>query len=237
MNCFITKLKGSVTDDSLPKLEELRYLIKKTGDVRNIILCDGVDSNKTVTSTVSGNNYFTNHDGTVNYGNSLTRGVTRDVNRYFKSLEDGYYIVSPKYNIGRIQIKNYKDTEIDISDFSYCKNLSSISIYNSSLFGDIASLSNLVNLTVITVDVTNVSGDIASLNRLVNLTVVNVSETGIYGDCKNLFDGLVAAGKRNGTLKIWTGYQEVSYNGEKPSKRVWTATFNNGSYSVENTDN
>lgn len=237
MKCFITKLKGSVIDGSLPKLEELRYLIKKTGGVRNIILCDGVASNKKVTNTVSGNNYFTDYNGTVNNGNSITYGVTQDQNRYFKSLEDGYYIVSPKYNLGRIQIKDYKDTEIDISDFSYCKNLTKIKIYDTSLFGDIALLSNLVNLTKIEISRTNVSGDIASLNRLVNLTEINVSDTGIYGDCKNLFDGLVTAGKRNGTLKIWTFKQEVSYNGEKPTKRCWIATFNNGSYSVENTWN
>lgn len=237
MKCFITKLKGNVTDGSLPKLEELRFLIKKTGDVRNIILCDGVASNKKVTSTVSGNNYFTDYNGTVNNGNSLIYGVTQDQNRYFNSLEDGYYIVSPKYNIGRIQIKDYKDMDIDISDLSYCKNLTAIKIYDTSLFGDIASLNRLVNLTSINISRTNVSGDIASLNSLVNLNDINVSGTGIYGDCKNLFDGLVTAGKMNGTLKIWTAKQEVSYNGEKPTKRVWTATFNNGSYSVENTNN
>ena len=213
MKCFITKLEGSVTNDSLPKIGELRYLIKKTSDVRNIFLFDGV-ADKAVTSTVSGKNYFTDVNGTVNNGKSISRKTTQDSNRYFKSLEDGYYTISQKYDIGRILIRNYKDMEIDISDFLYCKNLTSLSVSNSS-----------------------VSGDIASLNSLVNLTSLNVSNTGVYGDCKNLFDGLVTAGKRNGILKIWTVNKEVSYNGKKPTKRVWSATFNNGSYSVENTDN
>ena len=95
----------------------------------------------------------------------------------------------------------------------------------------------MVNLTSLSVNNSSVSGDIASLNSLVNLTSLNISNSNINGDCKNLFDGLVTAGKRNGILKVWTINKEVSYNGEKPTKRVWSATFNNGSYSVENTDN
>ena len=230
------KLEGSVTNNSLPKIGELRYLIKKTSDVRNIFLFDGV-ADKAVTSTVSGKNYFTDVNGTVNNGKSISRKTTQDSNRYFKSLEDGYYTISQKYDIGRILIRNYKDMEIDISDFLYCKNLTSLSVNNSSVSGDIASLNSLVNLTSLSVNNSSVSGDIASLNSLVNLTSLNVSNTGVYGDCKNLFDGLVTAGKRNGILKIWTVNKEVSYNGEKPTKRVWSATFNNGLYSVENTDN
>ena len=259
MKCFIMKLEGSVTNNSLPKIGELRYLIKKTSDVRNIFLFDGV-ADKAVTSTVSGKNYFTDVNGTVNNGKSISRKTTQDSNRYFKSLEDGYYTISQKYDIGRILIRNYKDMEIDISDFLYCKNLTSLSVNNSSVSGDIASLNSLVNLTSLSVNNSSVSGDIASLNSLVNLTSLsvnnssvsgdiaslnslvnltslNVSNTGVYGDCKNLFDGLVTAGKRNGILKIWTVNKEVSYNGEKPTKRVWSATFNNGLYSVENTDN
>ena len=322
------KLEGSVTNNSLPKIGELRYLIKKTSDVRNIFLFDGV-ADKAVTSTVSGKNYFTDVNGTVNNGKSISRKTTQDANRYFKSLEDGYYTISQKYDIGRILIRDYKDMEIDISDFSYCKNLTSFTVSNSSVSGNIASLNSLVNLTTLsigsssvsgniaslnslvnlttlsignssvsgniaslnslvnlttlsigsssvsgniaslnslvnlttlkinnfsvsgniaslnslvnltTLSINNssVSGDIASLNSLVNLTELNVSNSKVNGDCKNLFDGLVTAGKRNGILKILTINKEVSYNGEKPTKRVWSATFNNGSYSVENTDN
>ena len=282
MKCFITKLEGSVTNDSLPKIGELRYLIKKTSDVRNNFLFDGV-ADKAVINAVSGKNYFTNVNGTVNNGNSISYKTTQDANRYFKSLEDGYYTISQKYDIGRILIRDYKDMEIDISDFSYCKNLTSftvsnssvsgdiaslnslvnlttlsinnssvsgdiaslnslvnlttLSINNSSVSGDIASLNSLVNLTTLSINNSSVSGDIASLNSLVNLTELNVSNSKVNGDCKNLFDGLVTAGKRNGILKILTINKEVSYNGEKPTKRVWSATFNNGSYSVENTDN
>ena len=285
MKCLITKLEGSVTNDSLPKIGELRYFIKKTDDVRNVFLFDGI-AGKAVKSVVSGKNYFTNANGEINNGNSLSTALTQDGNRYFKSLEDGYYTISQKYDIGRIIIRNYKDMEYDISDFSYCKNLTSLAISNTSVIGDIASLKalvnltslaisntsvigdiaslkalvnltslaisntsvsgdiaslkSLVNLTSLNINNTSVSGDIASLKSLVNLTTLNVSNSSVSGDCKNLFDGLISAGRKSGKLKLWTlGKQDTNivYNGQKPTKRVFTVTFSDGSYSVENTDN
>lgn len=259
MKSLITKFKGIVDNNSLLKIGELRFSIKKSDDVRNYFVFMG-SAGKPVTSTVSGNNYFTDKDGTTNRGTSISFENTINKDTYFKSIEDGYYSVLSKYDIISAKITSYNEVEFDVAVFKYCKNILGLNVLSSSaigdiaslklldnlrtlyltnstyITGDIASLKSLINLSIISINGTNISGDIASLKSLINLTSINVSGTKISGDCKNLFDGLVAAGKQNGTLKIITINKEVCYNGVAPTKRVWTATFNNGSYSVENTD-
>ena len=78
---------------------------------------------------------------------------------------------------------------------------------------------------------------------MVESTEINITSCKqIFGDIKVLADKMYQAGRRSGTLKIWTygahnplTSENVTYNGEYFKKRVWTIVFSEDCHSDENT--
>ena len=192
MKCLVTKLNGTVNNDSLLKLGEVKFKFNKvanpTSDTRNFY----ITVNKPTTLKINGGGFFTDKNLIENKGDTLTIDANSS-GLYFVSNNDVEISVIDKYNL--TSLRNYdniatsgkedysnKFKDFDLSDIICCTALESVLVVNTSLKGDIKYLCNLPKMNYIMLNNTSVSGDIASFSKLVNLTNLNVSNTSVSGD-------------------------------------------------------
>ena len=185
--CLITKLNGSVSNDKLLKLGEMRFYFKKE-DMYSNVLNHGISltfAENTTISVVGGN--FVDKTDSSNLGTTLSfdAGVKKSI---FVSNENCYISVN-KYlllDISTINGENKSVCYFSIDDLKYSSKINRIYSLNSQVTGDIANLKNLTALTNINLYGTKVTGDIANLKNLTSLTNINLYGTKVTGDIANL---------------------------------------------------
>ena len=96
--------------------------------------------------------------------------------------KDDDVIIFDSYNI--INYPRYVPIKLYL--FSCFHNLTDITLFNTSVNGNISYLSFLHNLKKIWLTNTGVYGDIMTLKSLHNLKVINLQNTGVYGDIIHL---------------------------------------------------
>lgn len=181
--CFITKLKGSVTNDTLPILGAVRV---------NVV------GEENSANPISGNLTFKgskcNWKGTS--GCILPSYPDYELNRYNVTTiieAKGLLLLTDKYSLKEIDISYGYGACVKLSDLSYCKNLYNLSISNSYQEGDLSEISDL-NLNMLRVEKSKITGSLASLSKMTSLTVIKINNTSISGDIVNL------AGNKNISL-------------------------------------
>ena len=201
MKCLVTKLNGTVNNDSLLKLGEVKFKFNKvanpTSDTRNFY----ITVNKPTTLKINGGGFFTDKNLIENKGDTLTIDANSS-GLYFVSNNDVEISVIDKYNL--TSLRNYdniatsgkedysnKFKDFDLSDIICCTALESVLVVNTSLKGDIKYLCNLPKMNYIMLNNTSVSGDIASFSKLVKLTSsLLIENTFISGDLGTLPDNI-----------------------------------------------
>ena len=181
--CLITKLNGSVSNDKLLKLGEMRFYFKKEDKYSNI-LNHGISltfAENTTISVVGGN--FVDKTDNSNLGTTLSfeAGVNKNI---FVSNENCYISVN-KYLLLNISAVDGEDKTVcyfSIDDLKYSSKINNIYSLSSQVTGDIANLKDLTALTKINLSSTQVTGDIANLKNLTALTKINLSSTQVTGD-------------------------------------------------------
>lgn len=173
--CFITRLKGSVTNDTLPILGAIRV---------NVI------GEENLANTISGNLTFSgskcNWKGTS--GCKLPSYPDYELNRYnvvTTKEAKGLLLLTDKYSLKEIDISYGYGACVKLSDLSYCKNLYVLAISNSYQEGDLSEISDL-NLKSLNVAKSKITGSLDSLSKMTSLTSVSFSDTSISGDIANL---------------------------------------------------
>lgn len=173
--CFITRLKGSVTNDTLPILGAIRV---------NVV------GEENLANTVSGNLTFDgskcNWKGTS--GCTLPSYPDYELNRYnvvTTKEAKGLLLLTDKYSLKDIDISYGYGACVKLSDLSYCKNLNNLAISNSYQEGDLSEISDL-NLKTLFVAKSKITGSLDSLSKMTSLTNINISYTSISGDIANL---------------------------------------------------
>lgn len=181
--CFITRLKGSVTNDTLPILGAIRV---------NVI------GEENLANTISGNLTFSgskcNWKGTS--GCTLPSYPDYELNRYnvvTTKEAKGLLLLTDKYSSKEIDTSYGYGACVKLSDLSYCKNLYVLAISNSYQEGDLSEISDL-NLKSLNVAKSKITGSLDSLSKMTSLTNINITNTSISGDIANL------AGNKNISL-------------------------------------
>ena len=138
----------------------------------------------------------------------------------------------------------------DIKDLDINKNITTLKLncqpsrgYKAGMtYGDITNLRKYTKLQNLEIGVSSIKGNVEALYPLVETTFINITKcTQIFGDIKVLADKMYQAGRTSGTLKIWTAgphgstTENVTYNGEYFTNRVWTIVFSEDGHSDENT--
>ena len=173
--CFITRLKGSVTNDTLPILGAIRV---------NVV------GEENLANTVSGNLTFNgskcNWKGTS--GCTLPSYPDYELNRYnvvTTKEAKGLLLLTDKYSLKELDTSYGYGACVKLSDLSYCKNLYVLAISNSYQEGDLSEISDL-NLKSLNVAKSKITGSLDSLSKMTSLTSITINNTSISGDIANL---------------------------------------------------
>lgn len=172
--CFITKLKGSVTNDTLPILGAVRV---------NVV------GEENSANTVSGNLTFEGSKckwkGTS--GCTLPSYPDYELNRYnVKTTKEakGLLLLTDKYSLRSIDISYGHGACVELSDLSFCKNLITLAISNTYQEGDLSEISDL-NLNTLNVAGSKITGSLDSLSKMTSLINISIDTSSIGGDIAN----------------------------------------------------
>ena len=186
--CLITKLNGSIQNDSLLRIGEFSVKVSKvespTADSQRFV----VNNSKDAQLRIIGDGYFTNETLSENKGKVLNITANTETTVY---LSNGDYeiVVSEKYSLTQVGTyittswKKYKGKlSFDIDSLKYSPNISFLALADTQVTGDIAVLGKLTGLTHLTLADTQVTGDIAVLGKLTGLTHLTLADTQVTGD-------------------------------------------------------
>lgn len=186
--CLITKLNGSVRNDSLLHIGEFCIKVSKvespTADSQKF----SVRNTKDTQLRIIGDGYFTNETLTENKGKVMDIAANTETLVYY-SNGDYEIAVSEKYSLFSIGIflstdwKNFNGKlSFDIESLKYSPNITKLFLTNTQVTGDIAILGKLTSLTTIFLANTQVKGDIAVLGKLTSLRNLELTFTQVTGD-------------------------------------------------------
>lgn len=213
--CLITKLNGSVSNDKLLKLGEMRFYFKKEDKYSNV-LNHGISltfAENTTISVVGGN--FVDITDNSNLGTTLSfeAGVNKNV---FVSNENCYISVN-KYlllNISAVDGENKTVCYFSIDDLKYSSKINNIYSLSSQVTGDIANLKNLTALTNINLSSTQVTGDIAVFTNMSELKELrlNVPTSLVLGELSSLPTKLLFYSANRANKFTWNNTRSISYS-------------------------
>ena len=187
--CLITKLNGSVQNDSLLRIGEFCIKVSKvespTADSQKF----SVRNDKDIQLRIIGNGYFTNETLSENKGKVMDIAANTEKLVYY-SNGDYEIVVSEKYSLSSFGIflsTSWKDFKgklsFDIESLKYSPNIKNLMLSDTQVTGDIAVLGKLTGLVILMLSNTQVTGDIAVLGKLAGLTdIPDISNTKVTGD-------------------------------------------------------
>ena len=190
--CLITKLNGSVSNKELLRIGEMRMKIAKVENPTAATQGFTIIVNKPVVLKIIGDGYFTDNTLTVNKGKTITLNVGS--NGVWVSNDNVEIAILDKYSITALSSLYPNQTSAErgsniyfnLSDLKYSTALTSLSIPNSQVTGDIANLKGLTALTSLNLANSQVTGDITNLKGLTALTSLSMPNSQVTGDIANL---------------------------------------------------
>jgi hypothetical protein len=185
--CLITKLNGTVDNDSILCIGEMKFSINKIDSPTKNTQYLSITSAKDITLKIIGDGYFTDENLSAN--NGKTKAISANDKAVFYLSNNNLELVIPeKYSLNEISdIETIAGNKVfKLEDFKFLKNISTISLHNEKITGDIASLKDLATLNRLLLIGTNIIGDIANFKNFTALTLFNLSNTNVSGDIANL---------------------------------------------------
>lgn len=197
MDCLVTKLRGTVNDNSLEVLGSLSIKKEKFGDAWDKSACSfRIMTEKELTVRILGSGHFTDETGAQNLGIVCTVPITeKDI---YVSNDDMVISISDKYSLTELHLAPYSTNKEGILSKSvvnglgalqYCKKLKTLNLAYSSTSGDIEALKNLTELTTLNLtDCKSISGDISSLKNISGLRYLYLTGVGVTGPLSSIAD-------------------------------------------------
>lgn len=236
--CIVTRLQGSVNDESLPRIGELLlpFYMDKYQTATPVSI--GAWSNKVDGTGVLTGGFFTksNTDAT-SIGSVKNPGMNQNANTYAVITGSGSLRLAKKMYLDRLTTLQNASLHymIDMSALRHLIGLTFFESQGDDLSGDISDLSMLPAIKKI--NVMNPHSDMLHGNISAFTGCVLLEEIGfincknVAGEVKGFLDGLRAAGKKSGTLTVKMQNSGVTYNGAPVSKNI-KATFTDSGYTV-----
>lgn len=185
--CLVTKLQGVVNNPNLLKIGEMPIYVKSSESTNAEEYKLSIKTQKDTTIKIVGDGYFT--DASLSANNGKEQKILANINNdlYF-SNGDYKAIISNKYNIlefslSEISKKNYISVNLD--DFKFSADLSTLILNNSESFGNIESLNNKSKLINLLLSNTNVRGNANGLDTS-SLSILILQSDNIEYDISNL---------------------------------------------------
>lgn len=185
--CLVTKLNGTVNNDSIVRIGEARVVFTKTDAPSKTSQSLTLVTTKDVKLEIVGDGYFTDENLTENKGKTMTANTGSTT--LYVSNSNVELAILDKYNIKgvRVPVSNKQfGCQVDIDFFKYSSNMSALYLNNSKSTGDLSSLENLPLLIEVNLTNTQVTGDIATLKNMSALKYLYLSNCNIKGDLSSL---------------------------------------------------
>ena len=180
--CLVTKLNGSVSNDSILKIGEFRILVKKTKNPSQNTQYLSLSVSKASTIEIIGDGYFT--DGNLSTNKGKIMNVPIEGVYAFVSNGDFEISIKDKYSLNRLEVNRFGFKSID--DLKYSTNLNFIKSWYADISGDISAFGNLTALTLLELGSPNISGDISAFSNLTALKSLTLKNSIVTGDISKL---------------------------------------------------
>ena len=202
-NCLVTKLKGSVNDESLRRLGEMKLHVDSVSN--SVIFSLNLDAD--VTIRIVGNGYFVSNDNTnlgktiatKNYDNKdiKANGSNFDVFISNKDTIKGIYLTNVVFDLSELAyctsltvFVDWNTPSIltgDISIFKNLKNLINIHIEGSKqITGQLSDIAGMTNLTTLSLPSPNITGQLSDIAGMTNLTTLSLPSPNITGQLSDI---------------------------------------------------
>lgn len=209
-NCLVTKLKGVVDNDNLPKFNVLKVHFGagdsgQYGSIRIEVPVGNANTN---------NGYIANN--AANLQNQDTHiSITNAISLFASNVEMDIEI-SPKYDITTLQTIDAR-ASFDTNDVKYLTKLTKLSMKTSSCTGNLEDLVKLTNLEQLSVSGSHIYGDIDTISAATNLSNFDISYTGarISGSLESFAKKqFIARGRQSASITLnTTSNTLVTFNG------------------------
>lgn len=186
--CLVTKLNGSVDNNELLKIGEMRIKVESVESPTKSTQGFKCSFSEPTTLEIIGDGYFTDKTLTANLGKSKT--VSNEVEVFVSKATT--ISVRGKYSLSSLElitnnISPYGNNKVlNIDDLKYSPNLKQIEIPSTQAFGDIASFANKATLVSLNMENTKVTGNIEAIKNNTALNKLALGETVVTGDIVNL---------------------------------------------------
>lgn len=234
---IITKLEGSVTDENLMKLGELKIHIKASDNFT--LGYQLYDAHEYTARIVGDGNFFTDSS----FSQSAGKTITKTSFATYVSAGEYDIVFTGKYDVLQVMFNNVINTGtmVDAEDFNfagnfrtfslkYCtvrnleklkfENITTLNIDHCSSNFDVDLLDGTTNLTNVAFSYeSGVTGNITSLAGNINATNLSVYQTSVTGTYADLGDALFANGKHSGDVDV---YDKTTYKKLRFSSSGWT---------------
>lgn len=200
MECLVTKLKGTVNDESILKIGEWRIPFRKynSSGQPTIYIALGKKSNSDMSARIVGDAYFSDSNGTANNGTTINAGydlATFDL--YIVANGEFDVIISNKYNITSLG----RYAGYDSVYYNFVSNLNDKPYgYLNNMYAAEITISDIswLSTELILLGFTNLIGNIEDINidNLKRLIVYNPyvyknsyfvnTESELYGSISNI---------------------------------------------------
>lgn len=193
MKCLVTKLKGTVNDDTLLKMGEFRIKF----DMSSEVLKEGsythshieIGLNDDCIVSVIGSGYIGTEDLSVT---SKSLNLSNVSNAVYITDDVEELAIENKYAITSLSMVYCRDYEFDISNLYYSK-LSTLNLYSDKIRGDVSNLFKEEHIDYSTEDIV----------RLYTRPDSSVGNSGLYGDITEVVNRL--AKNPNGLMYLAFG--------------------------------
>lgn len=203
--CLITKLNGTVKNDSILKLGEFIINCKDK-------CCFILQFSKEATLRIAGVGYFSDSSYSGNKGKILKVNADEEINVYV--VGTCQVICSDKYNLISVFCQNSKTFTFDIECIKYSKQLRKIGGYAGNITGNLSNLTGKENLEIMALNYEGITGNLKDINNLPNLDYIAVGEN-INGNLSDLIapevSNLNILGNHiNGTLSDLQAFKKLT---------------------------
>ena len=181
--CLVTKLNGTVDNNNLLRIGEIRLFNTKLSNPTKNTQFMALTFSKDTNLEIVGDAYFTDSTLAENKGKTISCLANKKTS-FYVSNNDCQIAILDKYSLVAAETNAHKVG--DLEDFRFSKDLSFIAIKGTEQTGDIANLKNLTALTSLVLSSTQVNGDISVLKNLTALTTLSLDNTQVNGDISAL---------------------------------------------------
>lgn len=212
--CLITKLNGSVTNDELLKIGEIRIHVKSCPSPSDKTQGIAISSIKETTLTIVGDGYFTDNTLSENKGKiyNLPAHTLTDI---FVSNGDFDISISDKYSLDILSLKSSVSDSLpdyhyfDIENLCYSKEIMELNFSGNSVSGNIDTLASLTRVTKIHIEDSPIFGNVSFLKDMVNLKEVKlygmrfVGNFSSFSQCAKLKAAFLTGTNINGDISVF----------------------------------